>query len=72
VYLVLKGTTVRVKKADGRIVEHRMKRNLAIPSGECQFLGYDLHYAIRDYTVIVRADQAIHADSQCPQCKRLL
>ena len=71
-YFVLKGTVVRVKKPDGTTVEHRMKRNVAIPDGEAQMLGYDLHYKLNDYTIIVRADQTAYLNSQCPQCKRLL
>lgn len=33
VYLVLRGTTVRVRKPDGTVVQHVMKRNVAIPGG---------------------------------------
>lgn len=71
-YVVLRGTTVRVKKPDGTTVQHTMKRNVAIPSGESQMIGYDLYYKLGEYTIIVRMDQAVYAMSQCPQCKRLL
>lgn len=71
-YIVLAGTTVQVRKPNGTTVEHVMKRIVAIPGGEAQFIGYDLHYKINDCTLIVRSDQAVYVNSQCPQCKRLL
>lgn len=71
-YLILKGTTVRVRKPDGTTVPHVMKRNVAIPGGEAQMTGYDLHYKMGDYTMIVQANEAEYVNSQCPQCGRLL
>ena len=71
-YIVLKGTAVRVRNIDGAIVPHVMKRTVAIPGGEAQMVGYDLHYKIGERTLIVQANETVYVNSQCPQCKRLL
>ncbi len=71
-YVVLRGTTVRVHKPDGKTVEHVMKRTVAIPSGESTLIGYNLHYKIGEPTLIVQANETLYVNSQCPQCKRPL
>jgi hypothetical protein len=72
VYVLLRGTAVRVRKPDGSIVEHVMKRNVAIPGGAARMISYDLYYDVGGYTIMVRADKAMYVNAQCPECKRLL
>ena len=71
-YLVLQGTTVRVRKPDGTTVQHTMRRNLAIPGGAARLISYDLYYDAGDYTIIVRADKTMYVSAECPDCKRHL
>ena len=71
-YVVLRGTTVRVRKPDGSVVHHVMKRNVAIPGGAARMISYDLYYDVGDYTIMVRADKTMCVNVQCPECKRLI
>ena len=69
-YVVLRGTMVRVRKPDGSVVQHVMKRTVAIPGGAARMISYDLYYDVGDYTIMVRADKTAYVQAQCPECKR--
>lgn len=71
-YVVPRGTSVRVRKPDGSVVQHVMKRNIAIPGGAARLISYDLYYDVSGYTIMVRADKTMYVNAQCPACRRLL
>lgn len=71
-YLVPRGTRVRVKKPNGQIIEHVCRKDIAFPSDKALWQGYDLCYEQKGFTLIVEGDRAKTVNVQCPGCGRLL
>ena len=49
-YVVLRGTSVRVRKPDSSFVHHVMKRNVAIPAAGSCWIGFSLLHRPRFLT----------------------
>ena len=73
-YLIRRGTEVKVRKPDGSFIAHHCRRDIAIPCDKVKWQGLQITYEENGYTLFVAGGHAELVDIlvQCPGCGRLL